>query len=49
MFESGIDLVWHYKEVNKTVPQDIFNFERTTILVLFGYLFNSNTFKSLTK
>ena len=49
MFESGIDLVWHYKEVNKTVPQDIFNFEQTTILVLFGYLFNSNTFKSLTK
>lgn len=49
MFESGIDLVWHYKEVNKTVPQDIFNFEQATILVLFGYLFNSNTFKSLTK
>ena len=46
---NGIDLVWHYKKVSKTVPQDIFNFEQTTILVLFGYLFNSNTFDRLAK
>ena len=46
---NGIDLVWHYKKVSKTAPQDIFNFEQTTILVLFGYLFNSNTFDRLTK
>ena len=46
---NGIDLVWHYKEVNKSMPQDIFNFEHATILVLFAYLFNFNTFECWTK